>query len=189
LKRARAIVDAKEADPSLHSGPRHLTEVQKDMIARAVAYGAMKMGMLDKDNTKVITFRWEEALNPESQSATYVQYSHARATRVLEKAPADALPGLGGNYDFSALTLYETKLLELIAKLPEEVMRSAEDYRPVPIATYCFDLADAFNNFYHNCPILRAGSDELVRARLALTAAAKQTIHNALGLLGITAPD
>lgn len=184
LQRARAVVDAKEVEM-----PRNLTEGQKDAIARAVAYGALKMGMLDKDNNKVITFVWEQALNPESQSATYVQYSHARATRVLEKAPSEMLPQPGRHYNFSSLTLQETNLLELIAKLPEEVARAAEQYKPVIIATYCFELADGFNNFYHNCPILKAGSDELVRARLALTAAARQTLANALSLLGIEAPD
>ena len=184
LRRARAIVDAKEAEQ-----PRSLTDEQKDEIASAVAYGALKMGMLDKDNNKVITFVWEQALNPESQSATYVQYSHARATRVLEKAPAEMLPRPGDQFDFKDPELQEINLLELIAKLPEEVARAAEAYKPVVIATYCFEIADAFNNFYHNCPILKAGSDEKVRARLALTAAAKQSISNALGLLGIKAPD
>jgi len=177
-------VDAKEAEQ-----PRNLSEEQKDEIADAVAYGALKMGMLDKDNNKVITFVWEQALNPESQSATYVQYSHARATRVLEKAPAGLLPRPGAQYDFSNPELQETRLLELIAKLPEEVERAAEAYKPVIIATYCFEIADAFNNFYHNCSILKAGSDDKVRARLALTAAARQTVSNALGLLGIKAPE
>jgi arginyl-tRNA synthetase len=189
LRRARAVVEAKEADPSLRSGSRNLTEDQKGMIARAVAYGAIKMGMLDKDNNKVITFEWEQALNPESQSATYVQYSHARATRVLEKAPPELWPEEGRHYNFSSLTVYETNLLEMIAKLPEEVARAAESYKPVIIATYCFELADSFNAFYHNCPVLKAGSEERVRARLALTAASKQTLANALGLLGIEAPD
>jgi arginyl-tRNA synthetase len=181
--RARAVVDAKEEEQS-----RDLSETQKDDIARAVAYGALKMGMLDKDNNKVITFVWEQALNPESQSATYVQYSHARATRVLEKAPEGLLPKLGEHYDFSNPSLQETNLLEQIARLPEEVARAAEAYKPVVIATYCFELADAFNNFYHHCRILNAGSEEQVKARLALTAAAKYTLANALGLLGITAP-
>jgi arginyl-tRNA synthetase len=153
-----------------------------------VAYGALKMGMLDKDNNKVITFVWEQALNPESQSATYVQYSHARATRVLEKAPAELLPKPGEHYDFTNPTLQETNLLEQIAKLPEEVARAAEMYKPVVIATYCFELADAFNNFYHHCRILNADSEGQVKARLALTAAARYTLANALGLLGITAP-
>jgi arginyl-tRNA synthetase len=184
LRRARAIVDVKEVEQ-----PRGLSNEQRDAIARAVAYGAMKMGMLDKDNNKVVTFVWEQALNPESQSATYVQYSHARATRVLEKAPAEKLPKEGAQYSFTQQTLPETSLLELIARFPEEVARAAEGYKPVIIATYCFELADAFNNFYHNCPILRAGSEELVSARLALTAAAKQTLENSLGLLGIEAPD
>jgi arginyl-tRNA synthetase len=184
LKRARAIVDAKEGEQ-----PRDLTTEQKDAIARAVAYGALKMGMLDKDNNKIITFVWEQALNPESQSATYVQYSHARATRVLEKAPPELLPTPGNHYNFREPNVYETNLLEQIARLPEEVARAAEAYKPVIIAMYCFELADAFNNFYHNCRILTAGSEEAVQARLALTAAAKQTTANALGLLGITAPD
>ncbi|MGA7732098.1 MAG: arginine--tRNA ligase [Chloroflexia bacterium] len=184
LRRSRAVVDAKEEEQ-----PRGLSEEQRDAIARAVAYGALKMGMLDKDNNKVITFVWEQALNPESQSATYVQYSHARATRVLEKAPAEMLPQSGEHYNFREPNVYETNLLEQIAKLPEEVARAAEAYKPVIIAMYCFELADAFNNFYHNCRILNAGSEEAVRSRLALTAAAKQTISNALGQLGITAPD
>jgi len=145
--------------------------------------------MLDKDNNKIITFVWEQALNPESQSATYVQYSHARATRVLEKAPANLLPAPGNHYNFREPNTYETNLLEQIAKLPEEVARAAEAYKPVIIAMYCFELADAFNNFYHNCRILTAGSDEAIQARLALTAAAKQTTANALALLGIAAPD
>jgi arginyl-tRNA synthetase len=184
LQRARAVVDAREAEQ-----PRNLTEEQKNEIANAVAYGALKMGMLDKDNNKVITFVWEQALNPESQSATYVQYSHARATRVLEKAQPEMLPKPGDRFDFKVPELQETNLLELIAKLPEEVARAAEAYKPVVIATYSFEIADAFNNFYHNCPILKAGSEEKIRARLALTAAAKQAISNALGLLGIKAPD
>jgi arginyl-tRNA synthetase len=149
----------------------------------------MKMGMLDKDNNKIIVFDWERALDPDSQSASYVQYSYARATRVLEKAPAELLPAPGAEYSFAELSNHETALLETIAKLPEEVGRAAEAYKPVIIATYCFEMADAFNNFYHNCPILRAGSDEQVRSRLALTAAARQALANALGLLGIDAPE
>ena len=183
IARARAVVEAKEAGQS-----RNLTEDQKEAIAKSVAYGALKMGMLDKDNNKVIVFEWEQALNPESQSAAYVQYSYARATRVLEKAPAEMLPAEGVHYEFKQPELAETNLLELIARLPEEVARSAETYKPVIIATYCFDLADAFNTFYHNCPILKAPSEEQIRSRLALTAAAKQTLHNALALLGIGAP-
>jgi arginyl-tRNA synthetase len=184
LLRARQIVDQKEEEQ-----PRGLTEEQRTAIAHAVAYGGMKMGMLDKDNNKVITFDWEQALNPESQSAAYVQYSHARATRVLEKAPQEMLPKPGQHYSFSEPTLHETNLLETIARLPEEVARATNTFKPVIIAMYCFDIADAFNNFYHNCPILKAESEEQVRARLALTAAARQTIANALGLLGIEAPE
>ena len=117
--------------------------------------------------------------------AVFARPRHPRA----RKGPPSFLPRPGEHYDFKNPELQETNLLELIARLPEEVARAAEAYKPVIIATYCFEMADAFNNFYHNCPILKAGSDEKIRARLALTAAAKQTISNALGLLGIKAPD
>ena len=81
---------------------------------------------------------------------------------MLEKAPPELLPRPGDQYDFKKPELQEINLLELIAKLPEEVARAAEAYKPVTIATYCFEIADAFNNFYHNCPILKAGSEEKI---------------------------
>ena len=94
-------------------------------------------------------------------------------------APRSSLPG--------ALAPEELSLLQQIAQLPEEVQRAAEQYRPLLIANYVYDLARAFNDFYHACPVL--SSPEPTRARrLRLVDATRQTLANGLGLLGIAAP-
>ncbi|NTU75916.1 MAG: arginine--tRNA ligase, partial [Anaerolineaceae bacterium] len=63
----------------------------------------------------------------------------------------------------------------------------AADMKPLNIATYGFDLARAFNDFYTQCPVLQA--DPSVRnSRLRLVAAARQALANSLALMGITAP-
>jgi arginyl-tRNA synthetase len=57
------------------------------------------------------------------------------------------------------------------------------------IAAYVYDLANSFNSFYHAVPVLQSDDESVKTARLRLVAAAKQTIANALALLGITAPE
>ena len=76
----------------------------------------------------------------------------------------------------------------MISKLPGEVERAAREYKPLLIATYAFELAKAFNDFYNQCPVLSAKAD-IQAYRLVLVAAAKQSLANSLNLLGIEAPD
>ena len=76
-----------------------------------------------------------------------------------------------------------------ISRFPTAVEQAANEYRPLVIANYAYDLANAFHSFYHAVPVLQAGSEDVRNARLRLVAAAKQTLANTLWLLGITAPD
>jgi arginyl-tRNA synthetase len=184
-----------------------LNAMQKAEISRVVALGALKFNMLNKDNNKVIVFDWDEALNFEGQAAPYIQYAHARACRILEKA--GYIPD--GSFDFSHLAAghavgevalsgdtsgdsqqgqaVEVTLVDLISRYPDEVARAADQYKPVILTAYLYELAEAFNNFYHDCPVLKAETKALRQARLGLTFAAKQTIRNGLNLLGIEAPE
>ena len=89
------------------------------------------------------------------------------------------------NYEMSQA---EIQLVDLISRLPKEVQRAAAEYRPLYIASLAYELARAFSDFYNECPVLQA--EEPVRSgRLRLVAAARQSIANALALLGITAPE
>ena len=195
LRRAREIVDRKQAElieRGSEDERRLLSPAERDAVARAVALGGIKMGMLDKDNNTMIAFDWEQALNPNVQSAPYVQYAHARTSSLLQKAAAAGIrlrddAGRPLAYHFGGFTPYDQALLEAIHRFPEEIDRAAANLKPVILTSYLFSLADALNNFWHNCPILKA--DEPLRtARVALMAATRQTLANGLALLGIAAP-
>ncbi|HAE59379.1 MAG TPA: arginine--tRNA ligase, partial [Anaerolineae bacterium] len=67
--------------------------------------------------------------------------------------------------------------------------QAANEYRPLLVAAYVYDLANSFHSFYHAVPVLQAEDQKVVSARLRLVAAAKQALTNALHLLGIGAPD
>ena len=80
-------------------------------------------------------------------------------------------------------------MIELLSRFPAKVQEAANEYRPMVMATYAYDLASAFHSFYHAVSVLKAETDSIRDARLRLVAAAKQTLANALALLGITAPE
>ncbi len=173
--RALQIVQAKNPELSPES---------QASIASAVALGAIKYSMLARDNTKIVTFDWDAALDFNGQAAPYIQYAHVRASSILRRAGGEIPPAIT---PVSELEPTEVALVDLISRLPKEVQRAAAEYRPLYIANLAFDLARAFNDFYNQCPVLQA--EPQVRAsRLRLVAAARQAIANALALMGITAP-
>jgi arginyl-tRNA synthetase len=82
----------------------------------------------------------------------------------------------------------EVQLVDLISRVPGEVQRAAEEYKPLQIANLVYELARTFNDFYTQCQVLKADT-EIRAARLRLVAASRQSIANLLGLLGIEAPE
>ena len=180
-RRATEIVN--EKNPELPAD-------QKKVIAEAVALGAIKYSMLSRDNTKIVTFDWETALDFSGQAAPYIQYAHVRARSILRKATdshvmEDTLAvSISPSQDLQPA---EITLIDLISHLPQDIQRAAKEYRPLYVANLAYDLARAFNDFYNLCPVLPA--EPPVRAfRLRLVAAAGQAITNSLELMGMTAP-
>ncbi|HET8630306.1 MAG TPA: arginine--tRNA ligase [Thermomicrobiales bacterium] len=174
LRRARAVVEEKNPD---------LPAAEKARVAEQVGIGALLYGMLDRDNNKLLVFDFDEALSLQGQSAPYIQYAHARACRILERAGGAP----EGPPDFGDLTPPEINLIEQIALLPAEVQRAAQEYKPLVIATYAYDLATLVNDFYEKCRVIDAPEPQR-SARLALVDAARLALASALGLLGIAAP-
>ena len=162
-----------------------LEEGDVDRIARQVGIGAVRYDVVATQPTKGITFRWEEALDFEAQSAPYVQYVHARCCGIL--AEADERPS--ADIDPALLdTPAERELLEVLARFPAVIEEAADALEPHRVATYTRELAEAFNAFYRECPVLDADAD-LRRARLTLVAGSRHAMANALSVLGIEAPE
>ena len=172
-----------------------LDDEDVERIARQVGIGAVRYDIVAKQPTKAITFEWDRALDFEAQSAPYVQYVHARCCGILEEGGYDTaddgeIEALGTGVDPALLDAPEEReLLETIARFPWVVEDAADDLEPHRVATYTREFAETFNAFYRECPVLADDVDEARReARLALVAASKHTIANALSILGVAAP-
>ena len=121
----------------------------------------------------------------------YVQYAHARLCSLAKKAAAVGVTV--DNPDLSLLTEdHEGTLIRTLGEYPTVVKAAAELREPHRIARYIEELAGTFHRFYDTCQILpKAGkqAQPIHTARLALATATRQVIANALGLLGVTAPE
>lgn len=158
---------------------------ERQKVAKIVGLGALAYAMLSIDNNKDMVFDVEEALSFDGHTGPYIQNAHVRASSILRKA---------GGYPESAefdyeLAPHEVELIDLISRFPAAVQQAAKEYRPLVMANYAYDLASAFHKFYHQVRVLQADTEAQRKARLRLTAAAKQTLANALRLLAIEAPE
>ena len=175
----RARAEAHKKNPSL-------TEAQLESVAKAVGLGALKYPILARENTKMVTFDWQTALDFNGQAAPYIQYAHVRCNSILRKA--GGLPDVGrSTFDYE-LNPAEIQLIDMISRFPGEVQRAAAEYKPLAIASIAYDIAKAFAGFYDACPVVQAEL-QVRAARLRLVAATRQTLANSLALLGITAPE
>ncbi|MFN8385596.1 MAG: arginine--tRNA ligase [Anaerolineales bacterium] len=165
-------------------------ENERVKIAEQIGLGALVYSMLAVDNNKDIVFDINEALSFDGRTGPYIQNAHVRANSILRKA-REAGHEIGDRrYEFGyELTKHEIELIEQISQFPAKVQQAANEYRPLVMAQYAYDLANAFHSFYHAVPVLQSEDEKIKNARLSLVAAAKQTIANALRLLDIQAPD
>lgn len=176
LRRVQLEIEQKNPD---------LAAEQRELVASQIGLGALVYAMLSVDNNKDIVFDIESALNFDGRTGPYIQNAHVRASSIIRKA--GGLPEVAP-YE-GELTNHEVQLVELISRFPATVQQAANEYRPLILASYAYDLADAFHSFYHAVPVLQAETEQTRASRLLLVAAARQTLANALRLLDIAAPD
>ena len=116
----------------------------------------------------------------------YVQYTHARICRVIEKLAEDGIAYAGGAVSYSEPA--ELALIRKIAEMPEMINDAAKGYDPSALTKYAFELAQAYHKFYDSCKIKDAESGVRL-SRLALCSAARTALRNVLALLKVDAPE
>jgi len=128
-------------------------------------------------------------LQSQENPVFYVQYAHARIASILRQPEAEPLKGDLTAANFSLLTdPSEQELIRHLATFPEVVAGAALAREPHRVARYATDLAAFFHGFYTRCRVL-TDDQALSQARLALAEATRLTLHNALAVLGVSAPE
>ncbi|MEJ6951676.1 arginine--tRNA ligase [Natronospora cellulosivora (SeqCode)] len=163
----------------------------KDKVSEEVGVGAVIYQELSHSRIKDYQFSWDTALSFEGETGPYVQYTHARANSVLEKAGFNEDIDINKleEIDYQVLTEDEPfSVLKLIYNFPDIIIKAMEKNEPFLITRHITDLAQAFNKFYHEHPIL-VDDEGIKEARLLLVFIAKNVIKIGLNLLGISAPN
>ncbi|MEG3223966.1 MAG: arginine--tRNA ligase [Methanobacteriales archaeon Met13] len=173
----RALKELKNRRPELNLKERK-------RIAEMVGVGAIRYYIARLSPEKHIVFKWDEALSFERGCAS-IQYAHARACKLLEKA---GFTDSGIEVDVEVLENLdplEIDLLKTIARFTMVIEESASARRVHPVAQYALELSGAFNKFYKSIPVIGSEKESL---RLFIVDKSRITIRNALKLLGIEAP-
>ncbi len=152
-----------------------------NLRANEIAMGAIRFYILRYDPVKDFLFNPEESISFEGETGPYLQYTYARINSIISKHGGK----IDEKVDSSLLNQKEElELIKLLGNFDDVVSKVGETYKIHVLTRYLLDLAQAFNNFYHAYPVLKA-DEELKKARLLLISCVKQVIKNGLGLLGI----
>ena len=155
---------------------------QKEKIADQIAVGAVKYSILKQSTGSDIIFDFEKSLSFEGDSGPYLQYTHARACSVMEKAK-----NAGISASVKSVPEKTRDIERFLSRFPEIVERAYIEREPHYITTYLTQLAGAFNNFYAQERVIDGG--EFAPYRLAIVEAVSIVLKNGLYLLGIQAPE
>lgn len=173
-RRARAVVD--EKSPSL-------PEAERAAIAEAVGTAAVRYADLSQNPQSDVTFDWDKMLSLEGNTAPFLMYSYARCRSLQAKG------GIAQG-EVGALAIsdpIERELLLALARRPEIVGPALESGRPNLVCDHLFDLANRFNRFYYELPVLGAETPELRAARLAIVEASARALSRGFDMLGLPA--
>ncbi|PKL36551.1 arginine--tRNA ligase [Candidatus Peregrinibacteria bacterium HGW-Peregrinibacteria-1] len=171
----RAVKVVKEKNPKLKD---------KELVGHEVGVGAVKYSVLSQNRTTDIVFDWERMLSLEGNSGPYLQYTYARAKSILRKSQE---VGEMGNFveDGDDVAGKTRNVVAFLPKFQEALLMAAKEYKPNLISNYLYDLAQRFNSFYNNVPVLKSEDKEKREARLKIVEATAQVMKNGLMLLGI----
>jgi arginyl-tRNA synthetase len=161
------------------------SEEEKLELYHTIGMGALKYFLLKVDPKKRLLFDPNESVDFQGHTGPFIQYTHARIRSVLSRAEFNGNNSTG----ITSLASEERDLILALSQFPETITQAAAAYSPAVIANYIYELAKAFNKFYHERSILQAEDESTKLFRLQLSAASAKVIKKGMKLLGIEVPE
>lgn len=160
-----------------------LSEAEKENLYHMVGNAALRYFILRVDPKKKMIFNPQESIDFQGQTGPFVQYTHARIASILRQGGAIELK--------NGYTPHpkEVQVLGTLGRFSSMIQMAADKMDPSVLASYVFELAKDFNQFYHECPVLKENDEAARMFRLALCASVGSVLKNGLYLLGIEAPE
>jgi len=176
LTRMEGVIDAKRSR-------------EAGISSKAIAAAAIRYYLLKYQLQTEVVFDLQQATEVTGNSGVYLLYAYTRANSILEKAAVQPeLQALARKLDPTLLAEQENQLLRQIAYWPETLEAAVEQLAPSLICHYAFELASLFNHFYSACPVLKGDAGSIAH-RLWITQRYKETLHQALEVLGLPTPE
>lgn len=197
--REGTVVDADELMDEMETTAREtskelgkldgLSEEQINEISQTVGLGALKYFILKVDPRKNMTFNPKESIDFNGNTGPFIQYTYARICSLLRKADLSKIDYTHQDNTHLKITNREISLIQNLAEFPNIVKQAGEEYNPGVIANYTYELVKEYNQFYHDCTILKEENHNLRSFRLQLSLNIAKTIKKAFWLLGINVPE
>jgi len=165
---------------------KEVEESSLDNVAEVVGMGAIKYSFLNISAKSYLAFDIDKSISFDGDSGPYLQYTYARANRIVSKAAQDNL-----NIDPENLTSavkldkLEIDILRQIEQFEEVIIDATKNLSPNLICTYLFNLAQKYNSFYKSLQILNEENINTKMFRIELSSAVTIILQKGLSLLGI----
>jgi arginyl-tRNA synthetase len=188
---SRALKIVSDNDDAKKDGPE-LSADERQHIAEVVGIGALKYADLSQNRTSDYVFDYDKMLAMTGNTATYMQYAHARIRGIFNKGQKQLADDSAGKASAERIVIShpaERALALAALQFAEALDAVLAEYRPNQLTNYLFELANRFSTFYENCPVLRAETPELLASRLALCGLTANVLRQGLALLGIDVVD
>ena len=188
----------KAADGEVRARNKELDDTEVHTIATTIGIAAVRYFMIKYSRGKVIAFDIDEALSFEGESGPYIQYAAVRAGNILRKLKAnnniDRLHIIQRLPSLSLASLDDpdgTDLWDLVleaSRLEEVAEQAIRTLELSSLAKYAFTLAQSFNGFYHQYPVLKESDQDVRLWRAAVVVYVRDQLSSALELMGCEVP-
>jgi arginyl-tRNA synthetase len=187
IEKARAEVDSRHPDTD---------EAERARIASDIAVGSLRYFLLKFTRNTVIAFDLQEALSFEGETGPYVQYAAVRARNIFRKLEERgfSIPDFATELSEPAMARQLTdercwQLLFAVSKADKAIESALASGEPAHVARYAFTLAQSFNAFYHDYPVLSEENPEKRAFLLWMTDYFRSQLEWTLNILGIPVPE